>query len=202
MNGSVQRTIPNVMLPFRSMIPKSRSAAYYGSEYQLPHYAATDILPSRSALWPAYMPPSPTSKCSKTSKIKPSPKMGPGFPLPRTIGNGAEYQLGHYVPTDILPSCVRPSGSVPRICQARLILPAVPDGPAFGLRPAVSGKSPSSWRRNIRCRIMRHLIFSIVGSPPESPSVNPPGAGTIGFETEYQVQHNVAPDISCRWFVF
>ena len=72
-----------------------------GSEYQLPHYAATDILPSRSALWPAYMPPSPTSKCSKTSKIKPSPKMGPGFPLPRTIGNGAEYQLGHYVPTDI-----------------------------------------------------------------------------------------------------
>ena len=54
MNGSVQRTIPNVMLPFRSMIPKSRSAAYYGSEYQLPHYAATDILPSRSALWPAY----------------------------------------------------------------------------------------------------------------------------------------------------
>ena len=31
MNGSVQRTIPNVMLPFRSMIPKSRSAAYYGS---------------------------------------------------------------------------------------------------------------------------------------------------------------------------
>lgn len=90
MNGSVQRTIPNVMLPFRSMIPKSRSAAYYGSEYQL-----------RSALWPAYMPPSPTSKCSKTSKIKPSPKMGPGFPLPRTIGNGAEYQLGHYVPTDI-----------------------------------------------------------------------------------------------------
>lgn len=43
MNGSVQRTIPNVMLPFRSMIPKSRSAAYYGSEYQLPHYAATDI---------------------------------------------------------------------------------------------------------------------------------------------------------------
>ena len=101
MNGSVQRTIPNVMLPFRSMIPKSRSAAYYGSEYQLPHYAATDILPSRSALWPAYMPPSPTSKCSKTSKIKPSPKMGPGFPLPRTIGNGAEYQVGHYAPPDI-----------------------------------------------------------------------------------------------------
>ena len=101
MNGSVQRTIPDVMLPFRSMIPKSRSAAYYGSEYQLAHNAPTDILPSRSALWPAYMPPSPTSKCSKTSKIKPSPKMGPGFPLPRTIGNGAEYQLGHYVPTDI-----------------------------------------------------------------------------------------------------
>ena len=42
---------------------------------------------------------------------------------------------------------------------------------------------------------MRHLIFSIVGSPPESPSVNPPGAGTIGFETEYQVGHNAPPDI-------
>lgn len=55
MNGSVQRTIPNVMLPFRSMIPKSRSAAYYGSEYQLGHYVPTD------------MPPSSTSKCSKTS---------------------------------------------------------------------------------------------------------------------------------------
>ena len=71
MNGSVQLTIPNVMLPFRSMIPKSRSAAYYGSEYQLPHYAATDILPSRtccsgrqSDLRP------PTSKCPKTSKTK------------------------------------------------------------------------------------------------------------------------------------
>ena len=43
MNGSVQRTIPDVMLPFRSMIPKSRSAAYYGSEYQLAHNAPTDI---------------------------------------------------------------------------------------------------------------------------------------------------------------
>lgn len=43
MNGSGQRTIPNVVFPFRSMISKSRSAAYYGSEYQLPHYAATDI---------------------------------------------------------------------------------------------------------------------------------------------------------------
>ena len=101
MNGSVQRTVPNVMLPFRSMIPKSRSAAYYGSEYQLGHNVPTDILPSRSALWPAYMPPSPMSKCPKTSKIKPSPKMGPGFPLPRTIGNGAEYQVGHYAPPDI-----------------------------------------------------------------------------------------------------
>lgn len=116
MNGSVQRTIPNVMLPFRSMIPKSRSAAYYGSEYQVPHYAAPDILPSRSALRPAYMPPSPTSKCSKTSKIKPSPKMGPGFSYgpddwfrsrmgwslsPFTAGTEAEYQLPHYAAVDI-----------------------------------------------------------------------------------------------------
>ena len=69
-----------------------------------------------------------------------------------------------------------------------------------GKRHVLIQKSPTSWRRNIRCRIMRHLIFSIVGSTPESPSVNPPGAGTIGFETEYQVQHNVAPDIllECR----
>lgn len=43
MNGSVQRTIPNVMLPFRSMIPKSRSAAYYGSEYQVEHNVPPDI---------------------------------------------------------------------------------------------------------------------------------------------------------------
>ena len=43
MNGSVQRTIPNVMLPFRSMITKSRSAAYYGSEYQVRNYSAPDI---------------------------------------------------------------------------------------------------------------------------------------------------------------
>ena len=49
--------------------------------------------------------------------------------------------------------------------------------------------------RNISCEETSHLIFSIVGSPPESPSVNPPGAGTIGFETEYQVGHNVPPDI-------
>lgn len=49
--------------------------------------------------------------------------------------------------------------------------------------------------RNIRCEETSQLIFSIVGSPPESPSVNPPGAGTIGFETEYQVGHNVPPDI-------
>lgn len=101
MNGSVQRTIPNVMLPFRSMIPKSRSAAYYGSEYRLVHNGPVDISRRdlRSGRHACLRPP--TSKCSKTSKIKPSPKMGPGFPLPRTIGNGAEYQLGHYVPTDI-----------------------------------------------------------------------------------------------------
>lgn len=44
MNGSVQRTIPNVVFPFRSMISKSRSDAYYGSEYQLRGNLATDIL--------------------------------------------------------------------------------------------------------------------------------------------------------------
>ena len=48
---------------------------------------------------------------------------------------------------------------------------------------------------NIRREETSHLIFSIAGSPPESPSANPPGAGTIGFETEYQVGHYVPPDI-------
>ena len=91
--------------------------------------------------------------------------MGPGFPLPRTIGNGAEYQLGHYVPTDIF----RRVFALPEACleyaKRGWILPAVPDGPAFGLRPAVS----------------------------EKPFI---------METKYQVPHNAAPDISCRWFVF
>ena len=49
--------------------------------------------------------------------------------------------------------------------------------------------------RNISCEETSQLIFSIAGSPPESPSANPPGAGTIGFETEYQVGHYVPPDI-------
>ena len=72
-----------------------------GSEYRLVHNGPVDISRRdlRSGRHTCLRPP--TSKCSKTSKIKPSPKMGPGFPLPRTIGNGAEYQLGHYVPTDI-----------------------------------------------------------------------------------------------------
>lgn len=52
MNGSVQRTIPNVMLPFRSMIPKSRSAAYYGSEYQVRGNLAPDILHCGFAAYP------------------------------------------------------------------------------------------------------------------------------------------------------
>lgn len=43
MNGSVQRTIPNVMLPFRSMIPKSFSSADNGSEYRLRDNHAVDI---------------------------------------------------------------------------------------------------------------------------------------------------------------
>ena len=43
MNGSVQRTIPNVMLPFRSMISKSFSVADNGLEYQVGHYVPPDI---------------------------------------------------------------------------------------------------------------------------------------------------------------
>ena len=113
MNGSVQRTIPDVMLPFRSMISKSFSVADNGLEYQVRGNLAPDIF----------------------RRV---------FTLPEAC---LEY------------------AKVPRICQARLILPAVPDGPAFGLRPAVS----------------------------EKPFI---------METKYQVPHNAAPDISCRWFVF
>lgn len=44
MNGSGQRTIPNVVFPFRSMISKSFSVADNGSEYQVRNYSAPDIL--------------------------------------------------------------------------------------------------------------------------------------------------------------
>ena len=100
MNGSVQRTIPNVMLPFRSKIPKSRSAAYYGSEYQLPHYAATDISRRELAAPPGIRASIPHTQTLEDER-KPSPKMRPGFPLPAPIKNGAKYQLQHYVATDI-----------------------------------------------------------------------------------------------------
>lgn len=43
MNGSVQRTIPDVMLPFRSMISKSFSVADNGLEYQVRGNLAPDI---------------------------------------------------------------------------------------------------------------------------------------------------------------
>lgn len=101
MNGSVQRTIPNVVFPFRSMISKSFSVADNGLKYQVGHYVPPDISRRELAAPPGIRASIPTLKRLKTSKIKPSPKMGPGFPLPRTIGNGAEYQLGHYAPTDI-----------------------------------------------------------------------------------------------------
>lgn len=67
MNGSVQRTIPNVMLPFRSMIPKSRSAAYYGSEYQVGHYVPPDISRRELAAPPGIRASIPTLKRLKTS---------------------------------------------------------------------------------------------------------------------------------------
>ena len=44
MNGSGQRTIPNVVFPFRSMISKSFSVADNGSEYQVRGNLAPDIL--------------------------------------------------------------------------------------------------------------------------------------------------------------
>ena len=43
MNGSGQRTIPNVVFPFRSMISKSFSVADNGSEYQVRGNLAPDI---------------------------------------------------------------------------------------------------------------------------------------------------------------
>lgn len=42
MNGSGQRTIPNVVFPFRSMISKSFSVADNGSEYQVRGNLAPD----------------------------------------------------------------------------------------------------------------------------------------------------------------
>ena len=44
MNGSGQRTIPNVVFPFRSMISKSFSVADNGSEYQVRGNLAPDML--------------------------------------------------------------------------------------------------------------------------------------------------------------
>lgn len=43
MNGSVQRTIPNVVFPFRSMISKSFSVADNGLKYQVEHNVPVDI---------------------------------------------------------------------------------------------------------------------------------------------------------------
>ncbi|MGR4831586.1 hypothetical protein [Bifidobacterium adolescentis] len=100
MNGSVQRTIPNVMLPFRSMISKSFSVADNGLEYQLAHYAPTDISRRELAAPPGIRASIPHTQTLEDER-KPSPKMRPGFPLPAPIKNGAKYQLQHYVATDI-----------------------------------------------------------------------------------------------------
>ena len=72
------------------------------SEYRLVHNGPVDI--SRRGLAASAgsrvsVPRHPSAR--RRAKQKPSPKMRPGFPLPRTIGNGAEYQLGHFAPTDI-----------------------------------------------------------------------------------------------------
>ena len=116
MNGSVQRTIPDVMLPFRSMISKSFSVADNGLEYQVRGNLAPDISRRELAAPPGIRASIPTLKRLKTSKIKPSPKMGPGFSYgpddwfrsrmgwglsPFTAGTEAEYQLPHYAAVDI-----------------------------------------------------------------------------------------------------
>lgn len=71
-----------------------------GSEYQLPHYAATDISRRELAAPPGIRASIPHTQTLEDER-KPSPKMRPGFPLPAPIKNGAKYQLQHYVATDI-----------------------------------------------------------------------------------------------------
>ena len=107
LNGRTEWTVADAAVLFKEPVEDLVSdfaieAISGGLEYQLNQNGSVDIS-RRELSAPAGSRVSvpPTSKCSKTSKIKPSPKMGPGFPLPRTIGNGAEYQLGHYAPTDI-----------------------------------------------------------------------------------------------------
>ncbi len=89
--------------PVENLITSSTLDAISGSSaYQLEHNVPVDIS-RRELSAPAgsrvSVPRHPSAR--RRAKQKPSPKMRPGFPLPRTIGNGAEYQLGHYVPTDI-----------------------------------------------------------------------------------------------------
>ena len=67
MNGSVQRTIPNVVFPFRSMISKSFSVADNGLEYQVGHYVPPDIPRRELAAPPGIRASIPTLKRLKTS---------------------------------------------------------------------------------------------------------------------------------------
>lgn len=195
MNGSVQRTIPNVMLPFRSMITKSRSAAYYGSEYQLGHYVPTDIFRrelsapagvrhQRKPDWdgPHGLHPRndrcriPAASILDRAFKNPLPKWDRVFHMVLTIGSEAEW-----------------AGAYPLSLPER--------------------------KQNINCRIMRQLIFPArrqqlrpaVGSPSPDIQVSEDEqnknpllkwdrtfslSGSIRGGVEYLMRGNLASDIS------
>ena len=106
-NGRTEWTVADAAVLFKEPVEDLVSdfaieAISGGSEYQLNQNGSVDIS-RRELSAPAgsrvSVPRHPSAR--RRAKQKPSPKMRPGFPLPRTIGNGAEYQLGHFAPTDI-----------------------------------------------------------------------------------------------------
>lgn len=82
MNGSGQRTIPNVVFPFRSMISKSFSVADNGLEYQVRGNLAPDISRRELAAPPGIRASIPTLKRLKTSMKNPLLKWDRVFPCP------------------------------------------------------------------------------------------------------------------------
>lgn len=111
MNGSVQRTIPNVMLPFRSMIPKSRSAAYYGSEYRLNQNGSVDI-PCRELATPAGSRTSVLNvQVLEDEHKSPLLKWDRTFSLSGPIRGGVEYLMRGNLASDISRYGVDPTGS-------------------------------------------------------------------------------------------
>ena len=111
MNGSVQRTIPNVVFPFRSMISKSFSVADNGSEYQVGHYVPPDI----SRREPAAPAGSRTSVLNvqvlEDEHKSPLLKWDRTFSLSGSIRDGVEYLMRGNLASDISRYGVDPTGS-------------------------------------------------------------------------------------------